>query len=71
MKFRAIKEERGIRGPACFVHHGGATIACGGRMTAFALDLLLFMTDRCRTAVLAVLAIALGRLGLALAGVPA
>jgi hypothetical protein len=38
-------------------------------MLAFLVDLLLFVTDRCRTAVLAVMAIALGRLGLALVGV--
>jgi hypothetical protein len=38
-------------------------------MLALAFDLLLFVTDRCRTAVLAVLAIAIGRLGLALVGV--
>lgn len=38
-------------------------------MLAFVVDTLLFVTDRCRTAVLAVMAIALGRLGLALVGV--
>jgi len=38
-------------------------------MFAAFVDFLLFVTDRCRTAVLAVLALALGRLGLAMLGV--
>jgi len=38
-------------------------------MFAALVDFVLFVTDRCRTAVLAVLALALGRLGLAMLGV--
>jgi hypothetical protein len=40
-------------------------------MLGLAIDLFLFVTDRCRTAVLAIVALALGRLGLALIGVRA
>lgn len=39
------------------------------RMLGALVDIVLFVTDRCRTAVLAVLALAIGRLGLAVLGV--
>lgn len=58
-----------LRAPAARVHRAGAGIAPAGRMTGAFVDFLLFVTDRCRTAVLAILALALGRLGLAMLGV--
>lgn len=64
-----MRSPRVLRLPGAFVHRAGAGIAPDRRMFATIVDFCLFVTDRCRTAVLAILALALGRLGLAMLGV--